>query len=697
MASRFIIPTADVGSGISPSRGAQLFFSPTGVAFDVQTQDTYPTEADAIAKTNANANPVIADGNGVFPDIWIEGSYKVVLKDKNDVQTGFGESDPVISTISNSDLTITKATIAAAKADTSLENLIGGFVVAARDDSANDIDLLFEIKAGGFGVADEVTLFESVPSGLFQLLRVDSRSEFVTYDKTGTSLAADDVQAAITELDATDTAQSVDITDINTRSLVSLKNHSLGIIGTEKAVASGFNAKGAINIIGDSISHGAFALNLYDNGWTRLFARMMNAENGTSSYGYTPYLSLGSGPTLSTDVHSVSFNGTWEDVGDSNNSLSGLILTNAVTTSFIQFIVPSFQNRVKIWYVTQPGGGTFDIEMNAVVVDTIDTDGTLDYFSNVEVAVVDGNYGSFTLKIVNTVAGAVGFAGISYLSAAVEATVNNFSNSGRQLTLMADGAITHICENSSVLIMALGHNDADSPTFTAKIDKLISECNTNDVKLYVPDFRWTSAPTDAVRLELKRLADEVNGATYIPLPDYIKPDGSTVDATYLTTTLGMWEDASHPNPKGNQWIVETIAAVMGLGVTSKRQALEYYDYWFPLALNAAALVENSLPTGTGTVSAFKRHGNELMIKCFLQKETSGSFPAATYAIQLLWPVKSGFAGTSQGVANVVLTRQDTGVIVSDVDASASGAINLNVRDGTWINDQSFHFTMPIFP
>jgi hypothetical protein len=88
MASRFIMPTADVGKGLTPSDGAKLTFFITGTS---TKKDTFTTEA----ATTPNSNPVIADSNGVFPDIFITGTYKVTLTDKNDVQSGFGEADPV--------------------------------------------------------------------------------------------------------------------------------------------------------------------------------------------------------------------------------------------------------------------------------------------------------------------------------------------------------------------------------------------------------------------------------------------------------------------------------------------------------------------------------------------------------------------------------------------------------------------------
>jgi len=88
MASRFVIPNADVGNGIQPEDGAKLTFFETGTS---TLKDTFSNSSGTIK----NANPVIANASGVFPDIFIVGTYKVTLTDKDDVQTGFGEADPV--------------------------------------------------------------------------------------------------------------------------------------------------------------------------------------------------------------------------------------------------------------------------------------------------------------------------------------------------------------------------------------------------------------------------------------------------------------------------------------------------------------------------------------------------------------------------------------------------------------------------
>ena len=98
MASRLVLPFADVGSGIAPAAGAKLEFFASGTS---TPKDTFTDEA----LTVPNDNPVIADANGVFGGIWMQDGdrYKVRLLDKNNVQQW--ESDPVIGGLSSSGLT----------------------------------------------------------------------------------------------------------------------------------------------------------------------------------------------------------------------------------------------------------------------------------------------------------------------------------------------------------------------------------------------------------------------------------------------------------------------------------------------------------------------------------------------------------------------------------------------------------------
>lgn len=78
MAFRFVECFEDVGSGIVPSSGAKLFF------FDVGTSTPKTTFAD-FALSVPNSDPVVANSNGIFPDIFLDTDADRTLKDKNDV------------------------------------------------------------------------------------------------------------------------------------------------------------------------------------------------------------------------------------------------------------------------------------------------------------------------------------------------------------------------------------------------------------------------------------------------------------------------------------------------------------------------------------------------------------------------------------------------------------------------------------
>lgn len=78
MAYRFVLPRADVGDGIVSFGGAKLFF------FDFGTTDAKATFKD-FALTVENTDPVIADPDGLFPNIFLDIQATVTLKSSTDV------------------------------------------------------------------------------------------------------------------------------------------------------------------------------------------------------------------------------------------------------------------------------------------------------------------------------------------------------------------------------------------------------------------------------------------------------------------------------------------------------------------------------------------------------------------------------------------------------------------------------------
>lgn len=176
MASRFILPFADVGDGITPSDGALLEFFITGTE---TPKDTFSDEA----LTTPNTNPVVADGNGVFSDIWMpDGArYKVTLDDKNIVQKF--EADPVVSpdAIAPASLTARTFDTVALMAASTLLN-VGEIVDTAGYTSKGDGgDNRYEIVGAGTGTVDGgsfINLSTHQAKGLFP-------RGFVIYDQFG--------------------------------------------------------------------------------------------------------------------------------------------------------------------------------------------------------------------------------------------------------------------------------------------------------------------------------------------------------------------------------------------------------------------------------------------------------------------------------------------------------------------------------
>lgn len=89
MAQRFYMPRATaLDANGFPGSGYKLNFYITGTSTRL---DTFSNQA----LTSKNTNPVVADGNGRFGEIWLQAKdYKVVLTDAADVT--IWTADPVV-------------------------------------------------------------------------------------------------------------------------------------------------------------------------------------------------------------------------------------------------------------------------------------------------------------------------------------------------------------------------------------------------------------------------------------------------------------------------------------------------------------------------------------------------------------------------------------------------------------------------
>lgn len=156
MAQRFYMPRATaLDANGFPISGAKLNFYVTG------TSTPLGTFSDQ-ALTSANTNPVVADGNGRFGEIWLQAlEYKVVLTDAADVV--IWTADPVSALgADGSDLTVipTGGTTARSLADITADELdVKAFGAAAdaaigADGVSTDASAAFTSAAATFAAAD---------------------------------------------------------------------------------------------------------------------------------------------------------------------------------------------------------------------------------------------------------------------------------------------------------------------------------------------------------------------------------------------------------------------------------------------------------------------------------------------------------------------------------------------------------------
>ncbi len=508
----------------------------------------------------------------------------------------------------------------------------------------------------------------------------------------------------LTETEPTNVAQNAAIS----RNTSVVRSLATSKINANKGV-SVWSMQAPICNLGDSISHGAFAGDLYYNGWTRILSRMFGCDFGGLTYqGFVPMITLGSGtPNESRDIHAISFVGSWVGQNSSNTvngaaSYNGLSFQSTTLNDRITSVIPTFQSNAIVWYLQQPGGGELTISDNTGVQSVVNTDGALSVRS-LFVALTDNGQGSASLIAQKTDANSnpVDVMGFGYVEGSTTPVIHNFADSGRRLRYVDEQVINDCANNASIFMLSLGHNDqgdvdsdpsgAYAVAFTQRINWIIQYCNTNNTFLLVNDFCWTAADTSFTRLELQRAASETNGL-YIPFPNLIRPDGVVPDSDYLINTINMWADGSHPNSSGNKWIAEIIAKNLSLSCSSKKDAIASHDFWMPFDLPVGT--ENSFTAPT-SVSSYRINGEELNFRYSVQRAAGGSFPTGNYQLQTGWRVTPPFLALGTGLALLGVIRQDTNAITSSVVVGQTGSVTLNVTDGTWINDQSGICKLPI--
>ena len=466
-----------------------------------------------------------------------------------------------------------------------------------------------------------------------------------------------------------------------------------------------------INILSDSIGHGAYAGELYFNGWTQILRRMANIEFGSASWGFVSICdSASSGSDSFQEVHSVVRNGAWVEKfrADASYIINGFGLRSSTATDNLQITVPTFTDKFTVWWSKLPTGGSFEIYVNGALKATQPTLGGTNegWFLSTSVAMEDNGKGSCNIEIRVVGDGDVEILGMSYFNSIEDLMVNNFSQFGRRLSEVDEQTIITAIEGATDFVLALGYNDAGpansdpliAAAFTQRIDWIIQYCNQFNVNAIILDFNWARPESWHVRQELERCANSINSAKFVPFPRYLSIDNQPQSPAGYLQPIGFLVDDAHPTVLGHGMIAETVSKALGLSVNSKEQANRNDTMWIPFQISSVNDLENRFPLQPRRISSWRLQGSSVAIKWYVQRTGGAAFATGSYRL-----VDSTDFNVPQGyfvdVRSDGVTTTNDGVILAitqRMDARQDGGeINIVIDSKNTAADSVFYTLIPV--
>jgi len=395
-----------------------------------------------------------------------------------------------------------------------------------------------------------------------------------------------------------------------------------------------------MNILGDSISHGANVADIPNDSWVGIFRKMVNAEFGANNYGFCSINStISNAQGTFQELHNVSTSGTWatESSVTDDSMMNGYAFKSSTVDSKLTIIAPVSNKYFKVWYKGN-ALGSYELRINGLIITTESTavasgqEGGWYWHSG---RIMEDNfYGSCTIEII-VKTGEVQIMGVSYLDADWrEFQLNNFSQSGRRIQYLSEQVIDRATKDCEALVFALNHNDqnsvgADQLAVIANINHLIAYANTNDCKVYILDFCWHADNAHWLRVELERARIEINKAELVSFPDMFNLSGDVATTNETITELSFLSDSSHPTMFGHRVIAETLAKVMGLSVNAKKLAAISSPTFKPLTL-----INGWRNNDTAKPTAWRRSGNKIEVRFNLRDSFKVSDIIATLPVNI---------------------------------------------------------------
>ena len=326
----------------------------------------------------------------------------------------------------------------------------------------------------------------------------------------------------------------------------------------------------SIHIIGDSISEGAQAKAIYNNGYPALLKNSLNKYYGTNNWGYViPFNTNDNGDKelhffraekggWMRETHSPVTPGFVCYTSTDSAGATALIELDRRRDSYDRHI-----NGFYIYYTSGSNYGGFEVTVNGQKVHTVAANGTLNNYARTEyIAVPDGLRNELEIRIVKTDDKSVSINGIAYAEQDDGLFVHNYACSGMTLCEVEAPLLREMCK-ANYVILALGYNDVgkgDPESYRQKFEIVVEACKESGATLICLDFLWPqkNLPTwgNNIRNEMFAAAQNAGGY-YINFTDFYKVDPNFILA-----------DTAHPTPAGYKLVARKLAYFLGIPFSS---------------------------------------------------------------------------------------------------------------------------------
>lgn len=299
----------------------------------------------------------------------------------------------------------------------------------------------------------------------------------------------------------------------------------------------------SMNILGDSISHGANAIDIYLDSWSSLLRKKFNEDLDTLNYGFVNLLSpLSNEKGIYKDILTFENNG-WKEI-ESKETIGFFQIKSWLSKAYYK---GTFQKTVQLKEIYLKVNNTEN--SGKIKIDILDENNNIikEEIINLKEKVkeklisinIDTNRNIKMINIIN-ISGENTVSGIFIMFDKDKPVLNNYSRSGARIHDL-EGDIIEKAFNTNILIFSLGHNKCEDDSIYLK--KCERAFNKYKPKLIVLDFCWNEE-NENTSIKLKNFANSCNS--------------KYIDCRSFKEYELFLSDKSHPTKEGHRLLFERI-------------------------------------------------------------------------------------------------------------------------------------------